>query len=279
MGKRFTQVKLNAFKEIQVEAGVILKAFDPSNPVLDRANIVCVTTGGITINAKPTYTDYFEDVDNVPNNTKEGKQLDSWECSIATTALDTSAESLRLELGAADIDETDTNRVTPRNYVKLTDFADLWWVGDRADGGLVACQILNALSTDGFSLKTTKKGKGTTALTLTGHYSLDAVDTVPMNFYVIEGDSESNSIVLDKASATVVEGNDVTITATTVPDNATVTWQSLDTSVATVVGGVVTGQAEGETIIIASFIDSNDKTYLATCAISVTAAEVEQGEG
>lgn len=279
MAKRFTQVKLNAFKEIQVEAGVIVKAFDPSNPVLDRANIVCVTTGGITINAKPTYTDYFEDVDNVPNNTKEGKQLDSWECTLSTTALDTSAESIRLELGAADIDETDTNRITPRNYVKLSDFEDLWWVGDRADGGLVAAQVLNALSTDGFSLKTTKKGKGTTGLTLMGHYSLDAVDTVPMNFYVIEGDSESNSIVLDKASATVVEGNTVTITATTVPDNATVTWQSLDTSVATVVGGVVTGQAEGETVIIASFIDSNDKTYLATCAISVTAAEAEQGEG
>lgn len=275
MARRFTQVKLNAFKEIQVEAGVIVKAFDPSNPVLDRANIVCVTSGGITVTAKPTYIDYFEDVDNVPNNTKEGKQLDDWECSISTTALDTSAESIQLMLGAADIDPTDTNRVTPRREVRLTDFRDLWFVGDRADGGLVAVQVLNALSTDGFSLKTTKKGKGTTGVTLTGHYSLDAVDTVPMNFYVIEGDSASNSIVLDKASTTVVEGNSVTITATTTPASASVVWQSLDTSVATVSSGVVTGQGVGETVIIASFIDSNDKTYLATCAVSVTAADAE----
>lgn len=275
MARRFTQVKLGAFKEIQVEAGVIVKAFDPSNPVLDRANIVCVTSGGITITAKPSYTDYFEDVDNVPNNTMEGKQLDDWECSLSTTILDTSAESVKLELGAADIDLTDTNRITPRREVKLTDFQDLWWVGDRADGGFIAVQVLNVLSTDGFSLKTTKKGKGTTGLTLTGHYSINAVDTVPMNFYVIEGDSESNSIVLDKASATVVEGNNVTITATTVPAAASVTWQSLNTSVATVSNGVVHGVAEGETIIIAYFTDSEDKTYNASCAISVTPAENE----
>lgn len=275
MARRFTQVKLGAFKEIQVEAGVIVKAFDPSNPVLDRANIVCVTSGGITISAKPTYTDYFEDVDNVPNNTMEGKQLDDWECTLSTTALDTSAESIKLMLGAADIDQTDTNRVTPRRAVQLSDFQDIWWVGDRADGGLVAVQVLNVLSTDGFSLKTTKKGKGTTGITLTGHYSIDAVDTVPMNFYVIEGDSESNSIVFDKASVAVVEGGDVTINATTVPAAASVTWQSLNTSVATVAAGVVHGVAEGETVVIGSFTDSNDKTYMATCAVAVTAAEAE----
>lgn len=275
MAKRFTQVKLNAFREIQVEAGVIVRAFDPANPVLDRANIVCVTSGGITITAKPSYTDYFEDVDNVPNNTMEGKQLDDWECTLATTALDTSAESIRLMLGAADIDPTDTNRITPRREVRLSDFRDLWWVGDRADGGLVAVQVLNVLSTDGFSLKTTKKGKGTTGITLTGHYSLDAVDTVPMNFYVIEGDSEGNSIFFDKASITVVEGNSATIAATTVPSTASVTWQSLDTSVATVSDGVVTGVGEGETVVIGSFKDSNSKTYVATCSVAVTAADAE----
>ena len=276
MAKRFTQVKYGAFKEIQVEAGVVVKYFDPSNPTLDRSNILFTTSGGITITAKPSYTDYFEDVDNVPNNTMEGKQVDDWECSLAFTALDTSAEGVRIQLGAADIDLTDTNRITPRRDLKLSDFEDLWWVGDRADGGLVAVQVLNALSTDGFTLKTTKKGKGTTSVTLTGHYSLDAVDTVPMNFYVIEGDESSNSIVLDKSSVSVVEGSQATITATTVPAAATVTWQSLDTSVATVAAGVVEGVSEGSTVVIASFVDSNNKTYVASCAVQVTEAE---GEG
>ena len=282
--KRFTQVKYDAFKEIQVEAGVILKNFDPSNPVINRQDIVCVTSGGITITATPSYTDYFEDnyiiiviiiiIFNVPNNTMEGKQIEDWECTLATTALDTSAESIKLMLGVADIDANDNTRITPRRDISLSDFIDsLWWVGDRADGGFVAVQVLNVLSTDGFALQTTKNGKGTTGITLTGHFSLDAVDTVPMNFYVIEGGSSATSLVLDKASLTVGDGLTATITATTTPAGKTVTWQSLDTSVATVTsGGVVEGIDAGSTLIIASFIDDGI-TYSATCAVTVTAAE------
>ncbi len=272
--KRFTQVKYDAFKEIQVEAGVILKNFDPANPVIDRHDIVCVTSGGITITAKPSFTDYFEDVDNVPNNTKEGKQVEDWECTLSATALDTSAESIKMMLGVADIDQNDSTRITPRRDINLSDFvSSLWWVGDRADGGFIAVQVLNVLSTDGFALSTTKNGKGTTSITLTGHFSLDAVDTVPMNFYVIEGDSTATSIVLDKASLTVGEGLTATITATVTGSSESVTWQSLNTSVATVTsGGVVEGVSEGSTIIIAS-INEDGVTYSAQCVVIVTAAE------
>lgn len=270
MAKRFTQVKYDAFKEIQVEAGVILKRFNPANPVINRQDIVCVTSGGITITAQPSFTDYFEDVDNVPNNTMEGKQVEDWTCTLATTALDTSAESIKMELGVADIDANDTTRITPRRDIQLTDFIDsLWWVGDRADGGFVAVQVLNVLSTDGFALQTTKNGKGTTGITLTGHFSLESVDTVPMNFYVIEGGSDATSLVLDKASLTVEAGLTATITATTRPSGKTVTWQSLDTSVATVSDGVVTGVAAGTTAIIASFVD-DAVTYTGMCAVTVT---------
>lgn len=272
--KRFTQVKYDAFKEIQVEAGVILKNFDPANPVIDRHDIVCVTSGGITITAKPSFTDYFEDVDNVPNNTKEGKQVEDWECSLSATALDTSAESIKMMLGVADIDQNDSTRITPRRDIDLSDFdSSIWWVGDRADGGFIAVQVLNVLSTDGFALSTTKNGKGTTSITLTGHFSLDAVDTVPMNFYVIEGDSTATSIVLDKASLTVGEGLTATITATVTGSSESVTWQSLNTAVATVTsGGVVEGVSEGSTIIIAS-INEDGVTYSAQCVVTVTAAE------
>lgn len=281
MGRRFTVIKQDAFEEMQVDAGVITTVFDPSNPVLNRANIICATTGGITITGKPTYSDWGEDVDNCPNNTMELKNLDDWECSISTTALGTSPESIKMQLGAAEIDANDTTRITPRRTVKVSDFySSIWWIGDRADGGFVAVQLLNALSTDGFSLKTTKKGKGQTGLTLTGHASINAPDTVPMVFYSIEGDDTANSIKLDKSSATVAENNTVTITATTVPAAATVTWESLNTSVATVTsGGVVEGVAEGTTFILAYFKDSNDNTYMAQCAVTVTAAEEEQGEG
>lgn len=71
----------------------------------------------------------------------------------------------------------------PRRDLKQTDFSDLWWVGDRADGGMVAVCLKNALSTGGFTLQTTKNGKGQVSVELTGHVSIDAQDTMPMEFY------------------------------------------------------------------------------------------------
>ena len=94
-----------------------------------------------------------------------------------------------MALGAADIDEA-SGKITPRRHFKGTDFADVWWVGDRTDGGLVAIRLINALSTSGFSLQTTKNGKGQIAVTLAGHVSIKAQDVVPMEFYVQEGEEE-----------------------------------------------------------------------------------------
>ena len=180
MGK-FTKIPENTFSALQMDAGVLLRTFDPADPdEPDDANIICATTGGINPTCVPTYSDFGEDVDNVPNNMMEFKHLDGWECKIATTGLGTSPELIRLALGAADVDG---DKVTPRNNIQLTDFTDLWWVGDRADGGFVAVRLMNALSTGGFSLQTTKNGKGQVAIEITGHVSIQAQDVVPMEFY------------------------------------------------------------------------------------------------
>lgn len=110
----------------------------------------------------------------------ELKRLDGWDCRIATTALGNDPETIRLALGAAD---KAGKRVVPRRELKLSDFSDLWWVGDRADGGFVAICLKNALSTGGFSLQTTKNGKGQISLEITGHVSLAAQNVVPMQFW------------------------------------------------------------------------------------------------
>lgn len=185
---RFTVIPQSTFDDLQVDAGVLLKRFNPDNPTTPAdADIVCATTGGINPVCEPQFSDMFEDVDNAPNNTKEGKHLDGWNCSISTTGLGTSPELIRLALGAADI-EGET-KIVPRSYLEQTDFADLWWVGDKADGGMVAIRLKNALSTGGFSLQTTKNGKGTVGLTLTGHVSITAQTTVPMEFYSTSGEA------------------------------------------------------------------------------------------
>lgn len=186
MAKKFTVIPQNTFDGLQLDAGVLLNRFDPSNPVAPQdADIICATTGGITINCTPSYSDLGSDVDNCPNNMKELKQLDSWECKITATSLGTSAESIRLALGAADITAA-TGAIVPRRDLEQTDFADIWWVGDKANGGLVAVQLKNALATAGFSLKTTKNGKGQVSIELTGHVSIDAQDVMPMVFYSID---------------------------------------------------------------------------------------------
>lgn len=183
MGK-FTVIPKDTFDALQLDAGVLLTTFDPTD-VSEPADtsIICATTGGITVNCTPTYSDLGEDVDNCPVNMMELKHLDSWACSIEFTSLGTSAESIRLALGSADISG---DKITPRKDISQSDFSDLWWVGDRADGGCVAVKLMNALSTGGFSLKTTKAGKGQVSCTLTGHVSIDNQSTMPMEFYSID---------------------------------------------------------------------------------------------
>lgn len=179
----FTVIPQDTFEGLQLDAGVLLNTFDPENPAApDDADIICATTGGINVSCVPTYSDFGEDVDNCPVNMMELKHLDGWDCKMSTTSLGTSPELIRLALGAADVTAS-SGKIVPRRDLAQTDFSDLWWVGDRADGGMVAVKLMNALSTGGFTLQTTKNGKGQISIELTGHVSIDAQDVVPMEFY------------------------------------------------------------------------------------------------
>jgi hypothetical protein len=87
-----------------------------------------------------------------------------------------------MALGCAETDGT-SGAIKPRRDLKQTDFADVWWVGDRTDGGMVAICLKDALSTGGFTLQTTKNGKGQFSVELTGHVSIETQDVMPMEFY------------------------------------------------------------------------------------------------
>lgn len=186
MGK-FTKIPQNTFNALQIDAGVLLNKFDPETATAPAdGDIICATTGGINVTCIPTYSDFGEDVDNCPNNMKELKHLDGWECKVSCTSLGTSEELIMLALGSSDKDAA-TGKITPRVDLKQTDFKDIWWVGDKADGGMVAIKIKNALSTGGFSLQTSKNGKGQISIEITGHVSIDAQSDMPMEFYSTDG--------------------------------------------------------------------------------------------
>lgn len=184
MARKFTKISAEAFKSMQINAGVVLNKFDPSGTTeIQDADIICATSGGVTAECKPNITDLGDDVDNCQKNTAELMQIEDYDCTLAFTALNVTTDVIKLALGAADVSD---KKVTPRMTLDPTastgDFKDIWWVGDTIDGGFVAVKLMNALSTGGLSLKTTDKGKGNLSVTLTGCPRLGS-DTVPMEWY------------------------------------------------------------------------------------------------
>lgn len=188
---KFTKIPQSTFKELQMDAGILLKTFDVSTgEEPEDTDIICATTGGINASCVPTYSDFGEDIDNCPNGMLELKHLDSWDCKMSFTALSVSEEIIRMSLGAADITEA-TGMIKPRRDLQDADFSDIWWVGDLMGGGLAAIKLKNALSTGGFSLQTTKNGKGQISVELTGHVSINSQDNMPMEFYVMDDTGET----------------------------------------------------------------------------------------
>ena len=194
----FTKVSSDAFETLQLDAGVLLTTFDPANPYVapTDAQILATTTGGINPVCKPTYSDFGEDVDNVPNNMMEFKHLDGWECTLGFSSIKFNASNIAWSIGAADTTTlaNGVKKVVPRRNVSLSDFADLWWVGDKADGGAVAVRLKNTISTGGLNVQSTKNGKGTNQVTLTGHVSINAQNDMPMEFYDIPPQSSAGTV-------------------------------------------------------------------------------------
>ena len=189
---KYTQIPSDAFKEIQMNAGILVDTFTPSSGVI--GNIIGATTGGVNFTATPEYTDYGEDIDNCPKNTKELKVLNSWEAKMTGTFVNVSPELAKMLVSAGDIDSQDATHIVPRNDVLTTDFQDVWWVGDYSDvntgtdAGFCAIHLMNALSTGGFQIQSTDNGKGQFAFEFTAHYSMEEQDKVPFEIYVALGE-------------------------------------------------------------------------------------------
>lgn len=191
---KFTKIPETAFKELVLNAGVLLSAFDPSTAKVANASILGATTGGLSFTATPAFSDFGEDIDNCPKNMKELKKLDSWEVKVAGTFVSLSTKNAKSMVAAAD---EETGKITPRNDISDKDFTDIWLVADYSDkngeskGGYVAVHMLNGLSTGGFQIKTGDKSKGQFAFEYTGHYSMDKQTTPPFEIYIKTGEDET----------------------------------------------------------------------------------------
>ena len=186
----FTQIRETTFEELQVNAGVVLKTFDPTTFTGELAleNILFATSGGTTITDTPEFRDAGEGIDNAPRNMKEFKKLVRREVKISGSKVTFTPDSVKADMAAADIStvegKTDVTKITPRDTLKDEDFMDFWVVGDYGAGGYMAVHIMNALSVSGFSWKTTDQGNGTSDFEYTAHYSIKNQSQVPYEVYI-----------------------------------------------------------------------------------------------
>lgn len=197
---KFTQIPTDTFKKLQLNAGILTTEFDPATGELSASNIIGATSGGVSFEATPSFTDFGEDIDNCPKNTKELKKLDSWEAKMSGSFVTMDTNVATSVIGTAAVASDDQTKVVPRNYVEAKDFKNIWWVGDYSDinedgssagkAGFIAIKLINALSTGGFKIQSGDEAKGTFEFEYTGHYSSENINTVPFELYIKAGSAD-----------------------------------------------------------------------------------------
>lgn len=183
---KYTQLASDMFEKIQLNAGVICTGFNTDTG--EVTGIIGATTGGVAFADTPEFVDFGDDIDNCPKNTMELKRIDSREVKLSGTYVSVDAASVASMMGAADASGI---AITPRDDLKTTDFKTVWWVGDYSDvdGGFLAIELKNALSTGGFQIQSSDKAKGQFAFEYTAHYSVSNMDEVPYKFYIKAGEA------------------------------------------------------------------------------------------
>lgn len=179
----YSKITQDQFNEMQFDAGVWVRSFDITRPTISPDEVICATSGGISLSVVPNIVDTGSDVYMMPKETAEMLLLTGWTVDASFVSLGFSAEAIRFALGAADNDGS----INPRLELQDEDFDSLWWIGDRVDGGLVAIRILNALSDEGLGIQTEQGKAGQVTIHVAAHGSLeDDMYAIPVEIYSIE---------------------------------------------------------------------------------------------
>lgn len=182
--KRITQEQLD---EMQFNAGILLRSFDADNPIPQDEDIICATTGGFALSVSANYIDLGEGIYMMPPGVAEMMKLDGWTVEVSFTAIGYSAQTLKMMLSAAEVSE-ESNRIEPRAELQESDFMDLWWVGDRVDGGFVAVKLMDVMSEDGFQIQTGENDIGQSEVRMVAHSSLEkGKEGIPVEIYSNNG--------------------------------------------------------------------------------------------
>ena len=168
-------IRPDAFKELQLNAGIFLVDFNHStiatadalktaiaSAVTAGTNILGVTRGGGTFTV--TKEIRTPEVDGVRYAFKGQDFIDSTDAYLSGTLLEVNATNFKRLLSTGEsVTEGKKTTVTMHTAVDPeTDYIpSLVWVGDIADGRLIMVVLDNAFNTADFSLTFTDKGEGT----------------------------------------------------------------------------------------------------------------------
>ncbi|MCL1892791.1 MAG: Ig-like domain-containing protein [Holophagaceae bacterium] len=183
--------------------------------------------------------------------TIEGNKTDTCTVTVDSDEVPVTGISLNKDNIALLVGETDTLRAS----LEPTTATDqgITWASDNTRVATVNNGVVTAIAV------------GSTAIRVTAHDGgFQATCTVTVSEPV-----RVTGIHIDKTSLDMTIGNQETLTATVVPDNAAnraVVWESEDPSIATVSAGVVTAVAVGSTIIT---VTTEDGGYQTGCHVTI----------
>lgn len=194
---RYTKMNPNDFKHMTFGAGIIVDEFTPATGAVQASAIRWATTGDNSFTATRDMLDMGADINNCPENTMQLQRAKNWVAQLKGTAVTITPADAAEFLGNADVDTTDTTKITPRPDLSIDDFKSKWLIVNYSDlngdtnGGHMAIHLMNALNIDGFSGTFAKEGNGQFAYTLKAFYDMDDMSTVPFEIYIKAGTAES----------------------------------------------------------------------------------------
>ena len=174
-----------------------------------------------------------------------------------------------------------------------TEFVYVTYPADFEETIVSHCAFFNMEGEENWSISSsdfavTENEDGTHTITLPAAFCMEndtciALENSAYNyfnsFYFVTGDNTKpggdtkiavTGVTLDQDALTVNRGETAALTATVLPVNATnqkLTWQTGDSTVATVKNGTVTGVGEGKTTVT---VTTQDGGYTAQCTVTVT---------
>ena len=182
-------------EHLLLDAGAFFRNFTfeaegESNDTFETAvaagKLIGATKGGGEFSAVPAIRQI--EVDGVKGRAKGLEVIDSWDVYLKATVLETTTESIKAALSAAEVNSGSNEKydvITGNAAIGLDDYVEnVTWVGTLSGSDEpVIIQVYNAINTDGLKLTMQYKNEATIPMTFYGHYTFDDLDSPPFKIF------------------------------------------------------------------------------------------------